>query len=84
MARTLAWTALKSGRVDEAQVAIKEALKLGTLDARLLYHAGMIARASGDKAAATAYLQRALVLNPSFDPMQSKIARETLRSLKKP
>ncbi len=56
-----------------------EALKLGTLDARLLYHAGIIARARGDTAAATDYLQRALVLNPDFDPLQSQIARETLK-----
>ncbi len=63
----------------EAQAAINEALKLGTLDARLLYHAGIIARARGDTAAATDYLQRALVLNPDFDPLQSQIARETLK-----
>ncbi|MFN2476501.1 MAG: tetratricopeptide repeat protein [Chthoniobacterales bacterium] len=80
-ADALAWTALKSGRIAEAQAAIKEALKLGTLDARLLYHAGMIAHAAGDQAAAIKYLQRALALNPGFDPLQTKVVRETLRSL---
>lgn len=32
-----AWTAVKSGKTSEAQTAIKEALKLGTNDARLFY-----------------------------------------------
>ena len=37
-----AWTALRAGKIDEARAASKEALRLGTADARLLYHAGMI------------------------------------------
>jgi len=83
-ADALAWTALKSGRVDEAQAAIREALRLGTLDARLFYHAGMIARAAGDKAVAIDYLQRALALNPGFDLLQSEIARKALQDLRSP
>ncbi len=43
-ADALAWTALKAGRVEEARAAIKDALRLKTEDARLFYHAGMIAR----------------------------------------
>ncbi len=82
-ADALAWTALKSGRVAEARPAMEEALHLGTLDARLLYHAGMIARAAGDQAAASDYLQRALTLNPDFDPLQSSIVRKTLNELGK-
>lgn len=77
-ADAVAWTALKAGRIDEAQPAIKQALRLGTRDARLLYHAGMIARAAGDRAAARDYLQRALALNPQFDPLQTPIARKAL------
>src|SRR5262249_17807213 len=42
-ADALAWTALKAGKLDEAQSAIKDAMKLGTKDARILFHAGMIA-----------------------------------------
>ena len=77
-ADTLAWTALKAGKLAEAQAAIKEALRLGTRDAKLFYHAGMIARAAGNKAAARNYLQRALTLNPQFDPFQALIAKRTL------
>ena len=43
MTDCLAWTALKAGRFTEAQVAIEEALRLGTRDAKLFYHAGQIA-----------------------------------------
>ncbi|MGI9106998.1 MAG: tetratricopeptide repeat protein [Pyrinomonadaceae bacterium] len=77
-ADALAWTALKAGKLDAAQAAIKEALRLQTADARLLYHAGMIARAAGDKNGARDYLKRALALSPQFDPLQAKIAREAL------
>ena len=52
-------------------MAIREALRLGTRDARLFYHAGMIALAARDKAAARSYLERALALSPQFDLMQA-------------
>ena len=77
-ADALAWTALKAGKLDEAQAAIKEALRLNTEDAKLFYHAGMIARAAGDKTRARDYLKRAFALSPQFDPLQSKMAREAL------
>ena len=77
-ADALAWTALKANRLEEAQAAMKEALRLGTLDARLFYHAGMIARATGDHRASRDWLQRALALNPGFDPRQSRQARVAL------
>jgi Flp pilus assembly protein TadD len=77
-ADALAWTALKAGRLSEAQAAIKEALRLGTKDARLWYHAGMIARAAGDQAEAKKFLQQALQLSPHFDPLQSVAAEKAL------
>jgi len=77
-ADALAWTALKAGKLDEAQAAIKEALRLNTEDAKLFYHAGMIARAAGDRNAARAHLSRALKLNPKFDPLQSPLAEKAL------
>jgi tetratricopeptide (TPR) repeat protein len=77
-ADALAWAALKAGKLDEAQAAMKDALRLGTEDARLFYHAGMIARAAGDRTSAKDFLRRAINLNPHFDPWQSKIAREAL------
>ena len=55
-----------------------EALRLGTRDPRFLYHAGMIARALGERARATALLCDALALNPSFDVVQGAVARAAL------
>lgn len=78
-ADAVAWTALKAGKLAEAQAASKEALHLGTQDAKLFYHAGMIARAGGNRAAARDYLQQALRLNPQFDPLQVLIAKKALK-----
>lgn len=80
-ADAVAWTALKAGKLSEAQAALGKALSLNTKDALLLYHAGMIMRAAGDKAAARDYLQRALALNPQFDPLQAQNAKRALDSL---
>lgn len=55
---TLAWAYFKAGRLPEARRASDEALRLGTRDPRLLYHAAAIVAASGDRAAATALLDR--------------------------
>ena len=79
-ADAVAWTALKAGKLDEAQTLIKEALKLGTQDAKLFYHAGMIARAANDHEAARDFLKRALELNPQFDILQASLARKSLES----
>ncbi len=77
-ADAVAWTALKAGKLDEAQQAMKEALRLNTQDARLLYHAAMIARAAGDETTARDDLRRALALNAQFDPLQAANARNAL------
>ncbi len=77
-ADAVAWTALKAGRLAEAQAAMREALRLGTQDAKLFYHAGMIACRAGDRAAATDYLRRALALSPQIDPPPARVARQAL------
>ncbi|MEJ7607633.1 MAG: tetratricopeptide repeat protein [Bryobacteraceae bacterium] len=77
-ADALAWAAFKAGKLAEARVAIKDALQLGTRDAKLFYHAGMIARASGDKTSGRDFLERALSLNPQFDLLQAAVARQAL------
>ena len=77
-ADALAWTALKANRLDEARAAIRDALRLGTQDARLFYHAGMIARAAGDEPASREHMKRALALNPQFDPLQASMLRASL------
>lgn len=79
-ADAVAWAALKAGKLQDARRAERAALRLGTQDARLFYHAGMIAAAAGEREAAYAYLKRALRLNPEFDPLQANKARQALAS----
>ena len=64
----LAWVCFKKQMLPEAEAAMKTALARGTREAPLLYHAGMIARASGDAARARDYLTRALAINPHCLP----------------
>lgn len=79
-ADALAWTAFKAGRIDEARKIMEHALKLGTRDARLYYHAGVIEKAF-NKEAARRYLSQALEINPRFDPLQSEECRRLLKEL---
>ncbi len=78
---TLAWVLYKKGDLAAAKTAITEASRLGTRDARIEYHAGMIEHALGNQRKAAGHLQLALNINPSFDVLQAEVARQTLRTL---
>jgi tetratricopeptide (TPR) repeat protein len=77
----LAWALHRSGRDLEARAPMGSALGLGTQDAMLYYHAGMIALATGDTATARAQLARALAINPWWHPTQPAETRALLDSL---
>lgn len=77
----LAWTLYKSGQPEAARAAMAEALRLGTQDARLFYHAGMIEWRLGNAEAAAAYLRQALATNPHFHPHHAAEARRALETL---
>jgi tetratricopeptide (TPR) repeat protein len=77
----LAWALHRSGRDAEAAAPMRRALALGTRDAMLHYHAGMIAAALGDTASARARLETALTINPYWHPSQPDTARALLDSL---
>jgi tetratricopeptide (TPR) repeat protein len=77
----LAWAQLKNGHAAEAEQTMAKALKLGTPEPALFYHAGMIAAANGKKADAAKYLRRALELNPKFDVRQAPIAENKLKEV---
>jgi tetratricopeptide (TPR) repeat protein len=79
---TAAWIYYRLGELDKAQEMMSLARQLGTLDAALLYHAGMIAQARGETAEAANLLSQALDINPAFDPIQARIAGQTLNSTK--
>jgi tetratricopeptide (TPR) repeat protein len=80
-ADTLAWALFKAGQPAEAQRYAMEALRLGTRDALILYHAGMIAQAQGDAVAARDYLKQALEVNPHFSPLYAPRAQQVLAGL---
>src|SRR5438094_148165 len=81
---TLAWACYKNGRLAEAARAAHRALRLGTEDAMLHYHAGTIAAALGHERIAARHLRRALRLNPHFDLRQAPRARAALAALERP
>jgi tetratricopeptide (TPR) repeat protein len=77
----VAWNLFRNGQFEEARGAINQALKLGTKDAKLFYHAGMIFNRLGDKRKAKDYLGRALATNPHFHVLFADNALRTLREL---
>lgn len=78
----LAWAYYKNGQYMKARKAIRKALRLGTKDARLFFHAGMIYEGIGDNELAKKYLEGALSLNPYFDLRYPATARSTLTAIK--
>ena len=75
----LAWALARNGRCGEALSWSREALRLGTRDSLKLFHRGMIERCLGHRAAANAFLHRALELNPHFSILWAPVARRALR-----
>ena len=78
---TAAWALYKNRQYAEALQDMQQAMKLGTRDALLYYHAGMIYSAMGNETQAQSMLSQAMALNPHFDLIQARIARTTLANL---
>ncbi|HSL41985.1 MAG TPA: tetratricopeptide repeat protein [Anaerolineales bacterium] len=76
-----AWAQYKNDHFEEAQALMAHALSLGTRDARLYYHAGMIEHALGNDQAARNLLEEALSINPQFSVLEAEEARRTLETL---
>jgi tetratricopeptide (TPR) repeat protein len=77
-----AWALLAAGRPADADAMMSRAMAFGTRDAKLLYHAGMIASALSQTARARTLLEASLALDPSFDPLQVARARAMLATLR--
>ena len=75
----LAWALYKTGQLSEAREAIGHAMKRGTRDARLFFHAGLIHLGLGATDTGRAYLETALATNPQFHPLHADLARRLLR-----
>ncbi|TMD16579.1 MAG: tetratricopeptide repeat protein [Chloroflexi bacterium] len=77
----LAWTLFQTGDDRDAEAASRQALRLGTQDATMFFHRGMIEARLGQTAAAIADLHQALYINPYFSLLWAPVARSTLTSL---
>lgn len=77
----LAWALYKNNRLGEAKASIEEALRLGTRDALIYYHAGMIYDGLGDKRTAAKYLNLSFAINPTFDLLQAEKAKQILEAI---
>jgi tetratricopeptide (TPR) repeat protein len=79
---SLAWAFFKNGRVEEAKNLINQALRTGTKDARINYHAGMIYKTLNIRDQAAKHLQLGAALNSAFDPVQAESAKQMLAESK--
>jgi tetratricopeptide (TPR) repeat protein len=70
-ADALSWALSKAGLYDEATVYSREALRLGTKDPLLLFHAGMISHRAGDHEAAREHLSLLIDRNPRFSVLHA-------------
>lgn len=77
----LSWVLYRGGDLDGAAKASEQALRLGTQNALLRFHAGMIAAARGENDRAVGLLEDALQLNPHFSVRYAPEARATLARL---
>ena len=78
----LAWALLADGKADEAAAMADRALARGTLDPRLLLHAGLAHAAAGNGVRAIELLNQALDLSPTLDPLLTDRARTALDGLR--
>ena len=68
-------------RLIESKQCIDKALALGTKNATIYFHAGMIELALDHKSIAKSHFQDALRINPSFNPAQADQARKEISKL---
>lgn len=80
-ADAVAWALHRLGRDGEAAPFAAEALRLGSRDPLLRYHAGAIAAARGEIEAARRDLSAALEADPGFSPLGAADARALLDAL---
>jgi tetratricopeptide (TPR) repeat protein len=81
-ADALAWTLYRTGDAAGAEASILDALRLGTREPLLFFHAGMIALARGDRARALDYLEQMHALNPRFSVYHAETAARALDQLR--
>jgi tetratricopeptide (TPR) repeat protein len=77
----LAWALYKNGRLTEAADASEKALKFGTRDPLLLFHAALIAEGLGHREQARSEMKEALQINPHFHLIYADTAQQKLATV---
>lgn len=77
----LAWALFANGRIAEARVEMDRALAGGTIDARLFFHAAMIANAAGETAEAADWIASARDLQASLLPSERRALAQLAKNL---
>jgi tetratricopeptide (TPR) repeat protein len=77
----LAWALYKNGKLAEAAKASEKAMRFGTRDPLLLFHAGMIAERLGQREQARTELIQALQINPHFHLVYANEAKQKLAAI---
>ncbi|MEO7723080.1 MAG: tetratricopeptide repeat protein [Chthoniobacterales bacterium] len=80
----VAWAAYRKGDLTTAQENSRAALSEGTKDARLFYHAGIIAAASGQTTESQTYLNEAKALEQMLMPSERTSLEQKLPFLPRP
>jgi tetratricopeptide (TPR) repeat protein len=78
----LAWVLYRDGQLERAADAARQAMRLGTPDPRLWYHAGMIAEAQGRSSDALVLLRRASEGAAYLPPLQAQELQRALADLR--
>jgi len=78
----MAWALYQAGQYAAAYDFSRQALQLGTKDALLLFHAGLIAERLGLGTEAQSDLSQALSINPNFSVRYRDLAQRTLSILR--
>ena len=77
----LAWAYFKTGQIERARTAIHQALRTGSRDREILYHAAAIERAAGHDAEARTLAAASLAGSPQFDLVAAPEAARLLQAL---
>jgi tetratricopeptide (TPR) repeat protein len=77
----LAWALFANGRVAEARTEMDLALAGGTIDARLFFHAALIANAAGESAEAADWIASARDLQASLLPSERRALAQLAKNL---
>ncbi|MGB6690709.1 MAG: tetratricopeptide repeat protein [Terracidiphilus sp.] len=77
----LAWALYKNGKLEDAAAASDKAMRLGTRDPLLLFHAGMISEGLGRREQARSELKQSLEINPHFHLIYANEAQQKLAAL---